>query len=692
MKTTHPVNTFRLLILMLLPALGCSQDVPAPILSTEQLSAYPTDSWVTNGGNLYNQRYSPLTEINRDNVANLKADWRVHMNGSGTAPNHSGQAQPLYYNGVLYTVTGEDDVFAIDVETGEFRWTYQANLDPDNVNVCCGWVSRGVGMGAGQIYVGQLDAKLVALDQETGEINWSIQAEDPHQGYSITAAPLYYNGMVITGFAGGEMATRGRVKAYDAEDGSLLWTFYTIPAPGEPFGDSWPADNNSWETGGAPVWQTPAIDPELGLIYFSTGNAAPDLNGSVRPGDNLFSVSILALDVMTGEYRWHFQQVHHDIWDYDSPSPVVLFDVEINGVARKGLAEASKTGFLYILDRITGEPLIGIEERPVPQEPSQATAATQPYPIGDSIVPQYIDAAPEGFQLVNEGRIFTPFSTEPVLYKPLAAVNWPPKSYDPDTNLIYICANDRIGGAMQESENSEPTHDQMWLGGGFRLSSIPARGLFVAMDVTTNTIAWRQQWNYSCSAGSIVTAGGLIFHGRNDGRVTAMDKSNGNTLWEFQTDAGVNGSASTFMHNGAQHVAIISAGSIYSPGVHGDSVWLFSLEGQMDEIAAETTTAPGLRPTGVTNALATIEPPAGREPDLANGLQVYSQICSACHGPNGEGGHGGGIELTGRSLSISDIMTVASYGRNTMPAFVEVFSAEQLHDVGAYILEEIVTE
>jgi quinohemoprotein ethanol dehydrogenase len=678
-----------LLAVFISPA-GYSQP-SSPAFNADTLSAPPTLNWVTNGGNLANQRYSPLTQINKDTVRTMQAEWRVHMNGSGSGPNHSGQGEPLFYNGALYVGTGENDVFAIDVDSGEFLWTYQANLDPNRVNVCCGWVSRGLGMGEGQIYVGQLDARLVALDQVTGEVNWEVQTEDPLQGFAITSAPLYYNGMVITGFAGGERAIRGRIKAYDAQDGSLLWTFYTIPGPGDFGHDTWPQDNDAWQYGGAPIWQTPALDPELGMLYFSTGNAGPDLNGNEREGDNLFTVSIVALDVATGEYRWHFQQVHHDIWDYDSPSPVVLFDVEKDGVMRKGLAEASKSGYLYILDRITGEPLVGIDETPVPQLEEQKTAATQPIPVGDDFIPHFIDVAPEGFTLVNEGRTYTPFDSEGVLYKPLAGVNWPPKSYDPEGGLLYVCANDRIGGAARERENSPPTHDQTWLGGGFRLTNIPSRGIFAAMDVTTNTIVWRQQWSYGCSAGSIVTAGGLIIQGRNDGRVVAMDKDNGEMLWEYQTDSGVNGTASSFMHEGTQYVAIISAGSMYSAGKHGDSLWLFSLEGDLEQEVAESSVGTGLRPLAQTVDLALVEPEEGRQPDLASGQTIFRQLCAACHGPNGEGGEQG-MELIGKTYAPSEIMTLASYGRNTMPAFSFAYTRDQLHDVASYIIDDLLAE
>jgi quinohemoprotein ethanol dehydrogenase len=664
----------------------------SPAFSAETLNTYPADNWVTNGGSLNNQRYSPLAQINRDNVADLKAEWRVHMNGSGSAPNHSGQAQPLFYEGTLYVVTGENDVFAIDVDTGEFQWEYQANLDPERVSVCCGWLSRGLGMGDGQIYVGQLDGRIVALDQATGNVNWEVQAEDPLQGYSITAAPLYYNGMVIQGFAGGEKAIRGRVKAFSAKDGSLLWTFYTIPGPGDFGHDTWPQDNDAWMYGGAPVWQTPAVDPELGLVYFSTGNAGPDLNGSNRAGDNLFTVSIIALDVMTGEYRWHFQQVHHDIWDYDSPNPVILFDAEVNGVPRKGLAEVSKSGFLYILDRITGEPLHGIEERAVPQELRNATAATQPWPIGDYVVPNEMDAAPEGFTLVNNGRTFTPFATEPVLYKPLAGVNWPPSAFDPDTNVMYICAKDSVGGAAREAENSPPDHIGSWLGGSFTIPPAAQRGLFVAMDLSTHKVRWRQEWTYSCSAGSLVTGGGLIVHGRNDGRVVALDKDSGEMLWQFMTDAGVNGTATTFMHEGNQYIAIISAGTIYSPGKHGDSVWLFSLNGDVESFPMEVSGASNsIRPQAAAADPLVVQALDGYTANLDSGRQIFNTLCAACHGTRGEG-HEAGVALQGKDFTLEHVMTMVSYGRNTMPGFVSAYSKEQIQDVATYLLETVLTQ
>src|SRR4051812_4757582 len=288
-------------------------------------------NWPKSGGNLFNQNYSPLTQISPQNVANLKGVWRVRLAESGTSAKHSGEAQPVVDNGVIYIVTGADDVFAISVETGKILWNYKANLDSTISTICCGWASRGIALGAGRVYVGQLDGRLVTLDQKSGVPVWSIQAERWQDGKTITAAPLYYEGMLIVGFAGGENGTRGRVKAYDAKDGRLIWTFYTIPGPGEIGHETWPQNNEAWLHGGATVWQTPAVDPDLGLIYFTTGNPGPDFNGKIRAGDNLFATSMVAIDAVTGKYRWHFQQIHHDLWDYDGPSPVVLFDVMING-------------------------------------------------------------------------------------------------------------------------------------------------------------------------------------------------------------------------------------------------------------------------------------------------------------------------------------------------------------------------
>jgi alcohol dehydrogenase (cytochrome c) len=553
---------------------------------TFDLTAFPTTSWPTNGGDVYNRRYSPLMQINRNNVSQLKAVWRARLNGSGTGVKYSGEAQPIVHDGVIYVITGADDVFAISVETGATLWAYEAKLNEKINTVCCGWTSRGVGFGDGKVFVGQLDGKLLALDQHTGTVAWSVQAERWEEGFTITSAPLYYDGLVITGFAGAEYGIRGRVKAYDAKDGSLKWTFYTVPGPGEVGHDTWPKDSDVWEHGGASVWQTPAVDPQLGLIYFSTGNPGPDFNGAVRAGDNLFATSIVAVEARTGKYRWHFQQVHHDLWDFDAPNPVVLFDIDLGGRTRKALAQASKTGWVYILDRTNGRPLIGIEEKPVPQEPRQLTSRTQPIPVGDAFVPQSMAIAPEGFRLVNQGRIFTPFWTDAIVAKPGqgGGANWAPSSYDPRTGYLYVCASDRTGVFKAADDFEMPMDGERFLGGEFGAVAFGITGILSALDMHTNKLVWQQQWPERCYSGSVATAGGVLFIGRGDGRFTALDSRNGSLLWAFQTGAGVNAPASVFEHRGEQYVVVLSAGSAFAAARRGDSVWLFSLGGKLTAV------------------------------------------------------------------------------------------------------------
>jgi quinohemoprotein ethanol dehydrogenase len=666
--------------------------VRAPALSGPELAKLPVASWPTNGGDVFNRRYSPLSEIKRDNVTTLKGVWRTRLNGSGVGARYSGEAQPLVYEGVIYLATGADDVFAISVDSGEILWNYQAHLNPSLGTVCCGWTSRGVALANGKVFVGQLDGKLVALDQRSGDVAWSVVAERWQDGFSLTSAPLYIDGLVITGFAGAEYGTRGRVKAFDANDGHLVWTFYTIPGPGEIGHDTWPDTNDAWTRGGASVWQTPAADPELGLIYFSTGNAGPDFGGKVRAGDNLFSSSIVAIEAKTGKYRWHFQQVHHDIWDYDSPSPVVLFDLEINGRLRKAAAEPSKTGWVYILDRVTGKPLVGIEERPVPQEPRQATAKTQPFPVGDAVVPQSIAIAPEGFRLVNEGRIFTPYWTEPVVAKPAQSggANWPASSYDPATGYLYVCATDRIG-VFTSSENGGNGDDivatgKQYLGGRFGSLAFTTTGIFAALDMHTNTLVWRQQWQDRCYSGSTTTGGGLVFVGRNDGRLTALDSRTGARLWEFQTGAGVNVAPTVFEWHGHEHVLVYSAGNTFAASPRGDSVWLLSLQGTLGPVDVASTQTSAAPPAGATAAPA-VAAAAGRDADLNNGRVVFERACSACHGAAGEGGHEGPslLAMTNRAT----VMRIVTEGRSAMPAFNRLLTAEEIRDVSAHVAESL---
>ena len=337
--------------------------------------------WVTNGGNLTNQRYSTLKQIDTTNVKQLKGAWMTRLKGSGLGGKYSFEATPLVKDGIMYIVTGNDDVFALNAKTGEILWEHWSGIDQKISTVCCGWVNRGLAMGEGMLFLGQLDANVVALDMKTGKEVWKTPIEDWQNGYGDhQRAALLRRHRLQRDHRRRIRRARppDRARRQDRQDPVALVTrcprrARSAATPGRP----------------APITACAAARrsgtrrrsiPQLGLIYFAVGNCGPDYDGSMREGDNLFCASVVALNAKTGEYAWHFQEVHHDIWDYDAASPVVLFDTVINGQPRKGIAQAGRTGWVYILDRTNGKPLIGIEERPVPQEPRQKTAKTQPYP------------------------------------------------------------------------------------------------------------------------------------------------------------------------------------------------------------------------------------------------------------------------------------------------------------------------
>jgi quinohemoprotein ethanol dehydrogenase len=536
--------------------------------------------WVTNGGNLTNQRYSTLKQIDTTNVQQLKGAWRTRLSRSGYGSKYSAEATPLVKDGIMYIVTGNDDVFALNAKTGEVLWKRWSWIDQRRTSACCGWLSRGLAMGEGMLFVGQLDANVVALDIKTGREVWRTPIENWHNGYSITSAPLYFDGVVYSGIAGGELGTRGRLTALDAKTGKILWRAYTIPSPGEIGSDSWPAESDAWMRGGAPIWNTPALDPQLGLIYFATGNCGPDYDGSVREGDNLFCASILARRAKTGEYVWHFQEVHHDLWDYDAASPVVLFDTVIDGEPRKGIAEAGKTGWVYILDRTDGKPLIGIDERPVPQEPRQKTAKAQPYPRGDATVPQCANPQPG----IKNGCIFQPFWDEPVALQPSGqgGTNWSPMPYSPDTGYFYVPGTIRT--SVFERFPRQYRRGQIYTRGSQEAAShTPLNGTFTAIDSTTNKIAWQQRTPYRMGggSGSTVTAGGLLLRGEPDGNFVVLDAKTGEVLWKFQTGFGADAPPIVYEVDGEQYIAIVTGGNSIQRSATGDAVWAFSLTGKL---------------------------------------------------------------------------------------------------------------
>jgi quinohemoprotein ethanol dehydrogenase len=533
--------------------------------------------WLTIGGDWHNSRYSTLKQITTDNVKQLKAAWAVHL-GSGLGLDFNLEATPIVQDGVMYVSSGNDDVVALDAKTGALIWEHLSKIDQNISTVCCGWDNRGVAIGDGKVFIGQLDGNLVALDQHNGKEVWRTQVGRWQDGYTITSAPLYYNGAVYTGISGGDRGVRGKLTALDAKTGKELWHFWTAPGPGDVGGDTWPSPNDpnparaqAYLHGGGTVWQTPAVDPELGLLYFSTSNPGPGVVASdfERPGDNLFSSSIVALH-LDGTYAWHFQAVHHDLWDFDLPSPVVLFDQLYNGQMRKVIAEAGKTGWVYILDRTNGKPLIGVEEKPVEQLAKASTAPTQPYPVGDAFIPQ---CPPELPGWVGK-CIFGTIGDTPVLMAPLIAggTNWANMAYSPDTGYLYVSASVRpFSRVLKGSPNTAGPP-----------IGIKYSGTYTAIDPHTNKIVWQNKTPYPIGQGSgtLATAGGLLFHGEPDGHVQALDAKTGTRLWQWQTGAGADAPAVTYEVDGVQYVAIASGGiSHMTQSANGDMVWAFSLEG-----------------------------------------------------------------------------------------------------------------
>jgi quinohemoprotein ethanol dehydrogenase len=541
----------------------------------------PGKDWPTNGGDLTNQRYSTLKQINTSNVKQLKGAWMTRLKGSGLAGKYSFEATPLVKDGVMYVITGNDDVFALNAKTGAILWEYWSGIDQKISTVCCGWVNRGVALGEGKVFFGQLDANVVALDMKTGKLVWKTPIEQWENGYTITSAPIYYDGAIYVGISGGEFGIRGRLTALNAERGEIIWRAYTLPAPEEFGSDTWPAGTDHAMRGGAAIWNTPALDPELGLVYFATGNCGPDYDGSMREGDNLFCASIMAVNAKTGAYAWHFQQVHHDLWDYDAASPVVLFDIVIDGQPRKGIAEAGRTGWVYILDRTNGKPLIGIEERPVPQEPRQKTAKTQPFPVGDATVPQCAEPLP-GYP--EAGCIFATFWETPVLMQPsgIGGTNWSPVPYNPDTGYFYVPGTVRTSSFTRYGDKFKL--GQRYVGGS-QAAPIhsPQSGTFTAIDSKTNKIVWQNKQPYRTGqgGGSMSTAGGLLFRGGSDGNFHALDARTGEELWRFQTGFGADAPPITYEVDGEQFVAIATGGNSLSGSANGDAVWAFSLKGQV---------------------------------------------------------------------------------------------------------------
>ena len=542
----------------------------------------PTSDFPLSGGNYWHQRYSALDQITTSNVGELGGAWMIRLEEGGRGGQLEGT--PVVVDGVMYVSTGTRSVLAIEAGTGTVKWRYRPESQGPNGG------NKGVVVAEGKVFFGRRDNVLVALDQETGEVVWQTQLPKERGAY-VSASAVYHDGLVYIGTSGGDGGARGQMGAYDAKTGKEVWKFYTIPGVDDRFVETWEGD--SYKNGGGGIWVSPTVDPDLGMIYMSVGNIGlrqygaadqnPDFRDEGQRGfDNLFTGAILALDLKTGAYRWHFQQVRHDIWHYDAGGPSVLADITYQGRLRKILMNPGKTGYLYILDRTDGTPLIGIEERPVSQEPRMKTSGTQPFPIGDPFVP----LCPEPLGDYALGCLFAAYGEQPKLIAPGSAGgnSWAPMTFSPKTNLAYVpgTAYDslyQLGAEGPGREMQSTTHHP---------SGVRRAGTLTAMDPTTNRVVWQQQMKYPMGGGSglLSTAGGLLFNGQPDGNLVAYDISNGGELWRFQTGAGADAGVSTFEVDGEQYVAIMAGGNSVLRSQRGDYLWAFKLGGTLPQAPA----------------------------------------------------------------------------------------------------------
>jgi alcohol dehydrogenase (cytochrome c) len=675
---------------------GSEEITKAPNFSASDLSVLPDADWPTVGGSLMNERYSPLDKIDTSNVSQLKGVWRTHL-GSGLAAKYSAESQPVVYKGVIYITSGEDDAYAVGVATGKILWEYKSGISQEISTVCCGWDNRGVAIGDGRVYLGQLDGTVVALNQQTGRPLWKRRLVKWQLGQTITGAPTYVDGKIYIGVVGAEYGTRAFLQALDAATGKPVWRWYTTPAPGEPGGNSWPSGSKEYLRGGGSIWQAPAVDPKLGLLYFSTGNAGSDWFGGQRPGKNLYAASIVALDLKTGKLKWYFQQVHHDIWDYDSASPVVLFNAD----GKEGIAQASKTGWLYMLDRATGKPLYGIKETPVPQDAAQKSWPTQPIPANSAFTPHGTPPQKDVQRVLKEAvgplkkvpkviakHAFTaPPPGKLLIYGngPQGGVNWQPVSYNEKTKMIYVCSSVTwVGFEAANTPYAGPGKNYTGAAGSAGVAWPEGTGTFTAIDATSGRVVWQKRFPQPCYAGTATTAGNIVFVGRNTGELQAYNATTGDQLWSFQTGAGANNTSTIFQQNGKEYVAFLSGGNSLAATPHGDSLWLFALDGTLGP-APKPGAGTGTQHAGEGGKTSTTA--AG---NAAAGKTVFADNCVSCHGATGHGGNGG-PDLTSipSAKNTSTVVKQVENGGGGMPPFKGQLTAKQIADVSAYVTQDI---
>jgi alcohol dehydrogenase (cytochrome c) len=514
------------------------------------------NNFLLTNGDYRQQRYYPNGQINRMNVARLRPAWIFQ-----TDVMESMETSPIVVNGIMYVTTSFDHVYALDARTGEELWRYKHKLGPITT-YCCGPNNRGVAAYEDKIYLATLDSKLVALDAKTGKLVWQSEIADPELGYSETMAPTAIKGKILIGTNGGEYGIRGFVKAYDAATGKLLWTFHTIPensvgvwaekdATGRDMHRDIAAEKAQLAKSGDPykllgggVWQNPSVDLATNRIYFVVGNPSPDLDGAVRPGDNLYTNSLVSLDLETGKYICHFQYIAHDVWDLDAVSPTVLVDVkDKDGKVVPGVMHAGKTGHVYVHNRNDCS-LIRFSEAMVPQE----NMWVLPTKDGARMLPG-----------ANGG------------------VEWSPMAVNPNLGLTY--AINLHQPMTYHVENSAYPQGKLWLGGAFKV--IPSEeqwGNVTAVDYNTGKIRWQVKTPQPMIGGILATAGGLVFTGEGNGQFKAYDAETGAALWKFQAGAGVNAPPSSYTVDGKQYIVVGAGGNVQLDYKRGNNIIAFTLD------------------------------------------------------------------------------------------------------------------
>jgi alcohol dehydrogenase (cytochrome c) len=537
-------------------------------VSREELVSAQSNAgeWLMYGRNYLNQRFSPLDKITKENVAQLKPVFAYSTGGKFAGL----EATPLFHDGTLYFTADYARVFALDARTGTVKWYWEPKYEDGLESIlCCGPVNRGLAIWGDKVYVGTLDARLVALNIKDGSVAWEQKVDEWKNGYASTGAPLIVKDMVITGIAGAEYGVRGYVRAYDAVTGKELWTRHTIPAPGEPGSDTWPGE--TWKTGGASTWQTGAYDPETNLLYWGTGNPGP-WNSDLRKGDNKWSCSLLAIDADTGEIKWGYQYTPNDAWDYDGNNAPVLMDVTIDGEPRKVAVQANRNGFLYVLDRITGEFIY-------------AAATIEGINWTHGLDPE------TGRPDVNEATRAKSGGekVEPIVPGLEGGTNWFPIASNPEKGIVYLNTNDwAMSLKAWKPEDVVYKAGSVYMGVDYQMYRHKDKtGYLKAFDVTNKKWLWELASPLPMFAGVLATKTGLVFTGDQLGHFMAVDADTGEQLWKFQTGSGINASPITYELDGKQYVAILSGlggdPSFYFSGPKGGMLWVFAIDGEIKD-------------------------------------------------------------------------------------------------------------